>query len=204
MLAYRGSHDLIGPWKFGTDTTAHQRLVQGNANYFKDSLATRLAIVNPGPGYLHFDSSPVAGFDEEFFLQLLSERKEKRKRLGTITTRWVQTRERNEALDLVCMVLCALETYRGMLDSMEPQIVTTDKEQAQSAPKWGAQKFTGSDAGIGIGGVVGFGTDLHHARSEPLASASCPVQASISNGSLLRGAVAQQQAEFRPSQLCCP
>ena len=30
--------------------------------------------------------------------------KEKRKRLGVITTRWIQTRERNEALDL--MVMC--------------------------------------------------------------------------------------------------
>jgi hypothetical protein len=59
----------------------------------------------------------------------------KRKRLGVITTRWIQTREHNEALDLVCMILCALETYRGTLGTMEPQIVTSEKEQAI---KWGA------------------------------------------------------------------
>lgn len=141
MLAYRGSPDLVGPWKRGTDAAAHMRLIQGNADYLKNSLATRLEITVPGPGYIHFNAEPSAGFDEEFFLQLLSERKEKRKRLGTITTRWVQIRERNEALDLLCMILCALEMYRGALDTMEPLVVTTDKEQAQSAVKWGAQKM---------------------------------------------------------------
>jgi phage terminase large subunit GpA-like protein len=131
MMAYRGSHDIIGPWKRGVDGAAHMRLIQGNANYLKDSLATRLAIETPGPGYIHFNAEPAAGFDQEFFLQLLSERKEKRKRLGIITTRWTQTRERNEGLDLVCMVLCALELYRGMLDAMEPVVVSTTKEGSQ-------------------------------------------------------------------------
>jgi phage terminase large subunit GpA-like protein len=144
MMAYRGSPDIIGPWKRGTDATAHARLIQGNANYLKNSLATRLTIAVSGPGYIHFGADPAQGFDEEFFLQLLSERKEKRKRLGTITTRWVQLRERNEALDLVCMILCALEMYRGRLDSLEPQIVRTESEptgtphHSGSGP-WGAQ-----------------------------------------------------------------
>jgi hypothetical protein len=48
-LAYRGSHDLLGPWKWGQDSTAHQRLVQGNANYWKDTLATKLALRFPVP-----------------------------------------------------------------------------------------------------------------------------------------------------------
>lgn len=151
MMAYRGSHDLVGPWKRGTDAAAHMRLIQGNADYLKNSLATRLEITAPGPGCIHFSADPAAWFDEEFFLQLLSERKEKRKRLGTITTRWVQLRERNEALDLVCMILCALEMYRGTLDSLEPQV--WEKEQAGVSPayspvKWGAQslKLTPADA----------------------------------------------------------
>src|SRR5262249_19167633 len=93
MMAYRGSPHLVGPWKRGTDTTAHARLIQGNADYLKNSLATRIGIAVSGPGYIHFNADPSAGFDEEFFLQLLSERKEKRKRVGVITTRWVQTRE---------------------------------------------------------------------------------------------------------------
>jgi phage terminase large subunit GpA-like protein len=85
-------------------------LIQGNASYFKDSLATRLAITVAGPGYVHFPLAEQAGFEQEFFAQLLSERKEKRKRLGVITTRWIQTRERNEALDLMIMCLCMLES----------------------------------------------------------------------------------------------
>ena len=48
--------------------------------------------------------------------------KEKRKRLGVITTRWIQTRESNEALDLMVMCLCILEMFRGTLDTMQPVI----------------------------------------------------------------------------------
>jgi phage terminase large subunit GpA-like protein len=177
MMAYRGSHDLVGPWKRGTDATAHARLIQGNADYLKNSLATRLAIPLPGPGFIHFNADPKAGFDEEFFLQLLSERKEKRKRVGVITTRWIQIRERNEALDLACMILCALEMYRGTLDTMEAQIVTTEKEQA-SAPshigvKWGARKMlVKSDPEIG--GLVGYGVELRPGHPRPAGWGSLP------------------------------
>ena len=161
MCPYRGSHDLSGPWKWGVDSTAHQRLVQGNANYWKDTLATKLAIEVPGPGYIHFSADPAAGFDEEFFFQLLSERKERRKRIGVITTRWVQIRIRNEALDLACMTLCCLDTYRGRLETMEPLVVSTNEKQP--VIQWGAQKKTlmGSDAGagLGLGGVAGFGAE---------------------------------------------
>jgi phage terminase large subunit GpA-like protein len=162
LIAYRGSHDLIGPWKRGTDTTAHARLIQGNANYLKDSLATRLAIAVAGPGFIHFDSRPEAGFDEEFFLQLLSERKEKRKRLGVITTRWVQTRERNEALDLMTMTLCILEMYRGRLDTMEPLITSDKKPDEKAGAQFGARKMIVhgvplSDGVPEIGGLTGYG-----------------------------------------------
>jgi phage terminase large subunit GpA-like protein len=177
MMAYRGSHDLVGPWKRGTDAAAHMRLIQGNADYFKNALATRLAISVPGPGFIHFGADPKAGFDEEFFLQLLSERKEKRKRLGTITMHWVQIRERNEALDLLCMVLCALEMYRGTLDMMEPQIVTRDKEQASASShagvKWGARKMlVKSDPDIG--GLAGYGVELPPDHPRPTGWGALP------------------------------
>ena len=161
MIAYRGSPDLVGPWKRGTDATAHARLIQGNADYLKNSLATRLGIAVPGPGYIHFNADPSAGFDEEFFLQLLSERKEKRKRVGVITTRWVQVRERNEALDLMCMVLCILEMYRGMLDSMDPLIANTEQTSAhaRSEVHWGAKKML-LKAEPDIGGIAGYNVEL--------------------------------------------
>jgi phage terminase large subunit GpA-like protein len=123
LWPYRGSGDLQGPWKRGTDTTTHARLVQGNANYLKEMLAAKLDIVSQGPGYIHFPLNPEAGFDEEFFQQLLSERREKRMRNGVLSVRWTQVRERNEALDLACMVICCALTYRGMIDTMEAQVV---------------------------------------------------------------------------------
>jgi phage terminase large subunit GpA-like protein len=119
-------------------------LIQGNASYFKDSLATRLAITVAGPGYVHFPLAEQAGFDQEFFAQLLSERKEKRKRLGVITTRWIQTRERNEALDLMVMCLCILEMFRGTLDTMQP--VIADQTPKDTAPiQFAAQKVIVND-----------------------------------------------------------
>jgi phage terminase large subunit GpA-like protein len=167
MMAYRGSPDLVGPWKRGTDAAAHMRLIQGNANYLKNALATRLAIAVSGPGYIHFGADPAQGFDEEFFLQLLSEQKEKRKRLGTITTRWVQLRERNEALDLMCMILCILEMFRGQLDAMEPLVATREKDQAsvQAGVKWGARKMIMQDPIIG--GVTGFGVQRSPDQKQP-------------------------------------
>jgi phage terminase large subunit GpA-like protein len=167
MMAYRGSPDLVGPWKRGTDATAHARLIQGNADYLKNSLATRLAIAVAGPGYIHFNADPSAGFDEEFFLQLLSERKEKRKRVGVVTTRWVQTREGNEALDLMCMILCILEMFRGQIDSMEPLVVTSEKDQAstQASVKWGPRKMIAHDPIIG--GMTGFRVQRSPDQKQP-------------------------------------
>jgi phage terminase large subunit GpA-like protein len=147
LWAYRGSGDLQGPWKCGTDTLTHTRLIQGNANHLKEMLAAKLDITSPGPGYIHFPLNPEAGFDEEFFRQLLSERREKRMRNGVMTVRWLQTRERNEALDLVCMVLCCALTYRGAIDTIAPQVVTGDVP-SQRAAQPVAQAATQSPYGV--------------------------------------------------------
>ena len=176
MMAYRGSPDLVGPWKRGTDATTHARLIQGNADYLKNSLATRLAIAVPGPGYIHFNADSAAGFDEEFFLQLLSERKEKRKRVGVITTRWVQTRERNEALDLMCMVLCILEMYRGTLDAMDPLIANakqTGAHAAQAGVQWGAKKMLLRTDPV-IDGIAGYGVELPPDHPRPAGWGALP------------------------------
>jgi phage terminase large subunit GpA-like protein len=145
LWAYRGSGDLQGPWKRGTDSLTHSRLIQGNANYLKETLATKLDIVSPGPGYIHFPLNAEAGFDEEFFEQLLSERREKKMKNGIMTTRWVQLRERNEGLDLVCMVICCALTFRGAIDTMEVQVVGEDASaptpsRPQQPSVYGAQQ----------------------------------------------------------------
>ena len=127
------------------DLGHHSRLIQGNANYLKETLATKLDIVSPGPGYIHFPLNAEAGFDEEFFEQLLSERREKKMKNGIMTTRWVQLRERNEGLDLVCMVICCALTFRGAIDTMEVQVVGEDASaptpsRPQQPSVYGAQQ----------------------------------------------------------------
>ena len=146
LTAYRGSHDMVGLFKRGWDTTTHTRLIHGNASQLKEMLANKLAIAEPGPGYLHFGNEDH-GFDEEFFLQVLSERKEKRKRLRVIATRWVQHRDRNEALDLLTMTICNVEElYRGTLDGLEPQVIRPDKADKPPVPvKFGAQPIKMAD-----------------------------------------------------------
>jgi len=55
----------------------------------------RLQITKPGPGYCHFPEDR----DEEYFLQLLSERLKTKYVGGRATKEWVKERSRNEALD---------------------------------------------------------------------------------------------------------
>jgi phage terminase large subunit GpA-like protein len=158
LQPYKGAHDLGQPWKYGADSVTHTRLVLGSADYYKNLLASKVAIETAGPGYVHFGNEE-AGFNQEFFEQLLSEKKELGKRMGLVVTRWVATRQRNEGLDLTVMCMCAVETCRRQLDTMEPQIVTTDKEQASASShngvKWGARKMLMND--LDIGGITGFG-----------------------------------------------
>jgi phage terminase large subunit GpA-like protein len=150
LWAYRGSGDLQGSWKRGNDTLTHTRLIQGNANHLKEMLAAKLDIVSPGPGYIHFPLNEGFGFDDEFFRQLLSERREKRMRNGVMSVRWVQTRERNEALDLVCMLLCVALTYRGAIDIMEPQVVGDTSAATPSAAAGAAPEQRKRESAFGV------------------------------------------------------
>lgn len=58
-----------------------------------------LRVKSPGPRYCHFPSDPEAGYDENYFASLLSEKPETTQ---TGKTRWVKIEghERNEALDI--------------------------------------------------------------------------------------------------------
>lgn len=61
---------------------------------------SRLRLMEPGAGYIHFPTS--ADFDDEYFAQLGAEKLVTRMRRGRPRQEWVQTRARNEALD--CLV----------------------------------------------------------------------------------------------------
>jgi phage terminase large subunit GpA-like protein len=156
LRPYKGAFNLGQPWKYGADSITHTRLVLGSADYYKNLLASKLAIETAGPGHVHFGNEE-AGFNQEFFEQLLSEKKEQAKRMGMVVTRWVATRQRNEALDLTVMCMCAIETCRRQLDTMEPQIVTDLGKQTQaSASPFGARVIGGLEiyAGTPSGGTM--------------------------------------------------
>jgi phage terminase large subunit GpA-like protein len=72
----------------------------------KDALAARLAIAEPGPGFVHFS----AGLDPEWFAQLTAERVRTRFVNGRPVRSWEPKRAgiRNEALDTYVYALAAL------------------------------------------------------------------------------------------------
>ena len=134
----------MGPWKKTTSTQFHGRLFQANVSHYKQQLADKLSIQPGVPGSIHFGSES-RGFDEEFFLQLLSEHKEVKLSRGVRTIVWKRIRDRNEGLDMMVMVLCLLDVYRSQIDRMsEPQLVGEQGGSASAPPepkrpKWGAQ-----------------------------------------------------------------
>lgn len=72
----------------------------------KALLYSRLKIVQPGPGYVHFPREPA--FDDEYFAQLTAEKLVQKIRGTRPYSVWVQTRARNEALDCKDYSLAAL------------------------------------------------------------------------------------------------
>jgi phage terminase large subunit GpA-like protein len=72
----------------------------------KALLYSRLKIMEPGPGYIHFPREP--SFDDEYFSQLTAEKLVQKMRGTRPFTEWVQTRARNEALDCKVYALAAL------------------------------------------------------------------------------------------------
>lgn len=154
MTAYKGAGDMLGAWKRSTVTETHSRVIVGNSSYYKDQLANRLEIEPPGPGSIHFGPE-ARGFDQEFFLQMLAERKESRLRRGVRSTHWVAIRERNEALDLVVMILCLIDTFRGAIDRMSgPQLVGERPKTSQGTqPSFGALPQSGLTEAPQIGSV---------------------------------------------------
>lgn len=101
------------------------RLYPINVDDAKADVMSALALVAPGPGYIHLPES----VDEEYFAQLCAEHRETRYNKAGIATHtvWVQDRDRNEALD--CAVLC-LAAFR----LLNPNIRQMAETLAKTAP----------------------------------------------------------------------
>lgn len=95
----------------------------------KDALFNRLLVQKPGPRYIHFrqtDPDVCNGFDAEYFAEFGAERKIRIRVKGSVKWRnkWVQTRARNEAIDLHVLADSALRAlgpayYENMAEWVE-------------------------------------------------------------------------------------
>lgn len=75
----------------------------------KETVYSRLAHAEPGPGYCHFPIERARGYDSEYFKGLTSEKKVSKIRAGRRSTEWKQVHARNEPLDIRVYASAALE-----------------------------------------------------------------------------------------------
>lgn len=97
---------------------------------------SRLKLIQPGPGFVHFPSD--AAFDDEYFAQLAAEKLVTKIKGTRPFQEWVQTRPRNEALDCKVYGMAAMRLSGKDLSRREhqpaanPALATT--EPAQPTP----------------------------------------------------------------------
>lgn len=115
------------------------RLYWINTDDAKADVMSSLALVAPGPGYIHFPSR-LESITEEFFAQLCAEHKETRYNKAGVATHvvWVQDRDRNEALDCAVLNLAAHRllnpNIRQMLEQIEAAAVDLQTPAPVRAP----------------------------------------------------------------------
>ena len=83
----------------------------------KALIVGRLRVTAPGAGFVHLPLGEAL-IDEEFVLQLTSEKLETKFHKGVVSTRWVKTRPRNEALDCAVLALAALRLLNPNLTTL--------------------------------------------------------------------------------------
>lgn len=94
----------------------------------KELIHQRLKHETKGPNYCHFPSNEEAGYDEEYFRGLTSERKVVRFRKGRSTTVWEikdSKHKRNEPLDLRNYATAALEITNPVLKKFDDDTFRT-------------------------------------------------------------------------------
>jgi phage terminase large subunit GpA-like protein len=96
----------------------------------KALLTSRLRLVKPGPGYIHFPRD--ASFDDEYFAQLAAEKMVIKIRNGRNFVEWVKTRLRNEANDCFRYMHAALRLSDIDLDARDK--ARREKEANGDAP----------------------------------------------------------------------
>ena len=96
----------------------------------KALIYSRLKIIQPGPGFVHFPAE--SAFDDEYFAQLTAEKLVTKIRGTRPYAEWVQTRPRNEALDCFKYALAALRLSE-ISTAKTPE--KTEKQNAERKPQ---------------------------------------------------------------------
>lgn len=104
----------------GTDTT-------------KDTLFSRLANSDRGPGYCHFPSAPARGYDTRYFQGLTAEKPDIKMRAGRRVRYWEQIRPRNEPLDCRVYATAALEILNPNFTEIAARLASTGTNTTTAA-----------------------------------------------------------------------
>ncbi len=107
-------------WMLGVDTG-------------KDAIYGRLAIAEPGPGFIHFPADDA--FGEAYFAMLTAERREVRKRAGQPYVLWVlPPGKRNEALDTMVGALAVRRSLPRRIEASLEYSVARPTAEAGAEP----------------------------------------------------------------------
>lgn len=114
----------------------------------KDALFSRLRIQQPGARYMHFRTMlPDGGFDGEYFAQFGAERAVIERVRGRPVRRYVQTRDRNEAIDLEVMNLAALHALgAGVREHLAQWVARVQQEGEKRRAEGGAPAVSASSS----------------------------------------------------------
>lgn len=111
----------------------------------KSTTLSRAAIADEGPGYCHFALEGEAGYSEEYFKGLLSERYEFKYSNGKYVRQWKKVYERNEPLDCRNYATAAMELSNIDLDVLAERIKGIGSSQqpaAQPAARRGRRQLS--------------------------------------------------------------
>jgi phage terminase large subunit GpA-like protein len=93
----------------------------------KEMIYSRLKIVDPGPGYMHFPEDR----DDEYFRQLTAEKIITKYTQGRAKRAWVKTRVRNEALDVRNYALAAFALLNTNINRIAQRFENKPKLEVQ-------------------------------------------------------------------------
>jgi phage terminase large subunit GpA-like protein len=120
--------------KVSTNNQYRVRLFMIGTDTAKDRIFARMKIPAPGPGYMHLPDF----VEDEYILQLTSEKAVRRYRRGRGTVReYIKTRARNEALDLEVYALAGLYVLGQAVVRKLGELAAELREKPEEPPKGG-------------------------------------------------------------------